>query len=91
MDLFSFNDADHSTIELVDKQNRIWNKYYRNLFPIKNSCSDQTKILLEGTVSFKEGGRYFMVWAIILSSLKGAVNIARFVCSIVSMNENWCF
>jgi hypothetical protein len=44
--LFELNGADHSVIYLLDKQPRIWSKYYRPLFPIKTSCSDLTDKIL---------------------------------------------
>ena len=36
--LFSLNQALHQTIDLIDNSNPQWSKYYRPLFPIKNTC-----------------------------------------------------
>lgn len=68
--LFLNNNVKHDTIELVDKETRYWSKYYRSLYPIKNSCAAQTKTILGGEVKFSSAGRTLMILGIILSSLK---------------------
>lgn len=68
--LFSINQAQHQTIELIDGSNPQWSKYYRPGFPVKNSCQSQTKRILSSDIKFSTVGRVLMILAIILSSLK---------------------
>lgn len=52
--LFSLNKADHRTIDLVDPSDPQWSKYYRAVFPIKNSCKKWTKDILSSKISFSD-------------------------------------
>lgn len=86
--LFSSNDASHKTIDLIDSSDPEWSKYVRPVFPMKNSCRQQTQEILEVRYSFRSTGRTLMILAIIFSSLQlipGFVDSILY-CSVRSYN-----
>ena len=86
--LFSLNDASHKTIDLIDSSDPEWSKYARPVFPLKNSCRQQTEDILEARYSFRSLGRVCMILAIIFSSIQVIPSVLEmlFYCTVDSYN-----
>lgn len=65
--LFSINRASHTEIELIDNSNPSWFKYYRRVFPMRNSCRDLTEQIMEKEFNTFSTGRILAIFGLVLA------------------------
>lgn len=59
----------------MDNSDPTWSKFYRRLFPIRNSCRDITETIVTKDIRTVSNGKFLALLGMILSMAKGGLQL----------------